>query len=258
MLSIIIPSYRDLLLNKTVESLLQNAEGEIEIICVMDGYWQVPIDDPRVKIIHLGKNRGMRGAINAGVAISKGEFIMRTDEHCIFGKGYDVILTKDCQLNWIMTARRYFLNPVKWEIMDIPPVDYEKLVIQEGIKFAGQRWNSRGRERKDIMIDETTAMQGSMWCMSRKWWDEVIKELQTEGYGPHYGDSHEMVFKTWQAGGKLMINKNTWYAHKHRSFPRTHNDGSKENPANKESGWAYSISIWKDYYLNVVKPQWKI
>jgi len=123
MLSIIIPSYKDPLLNKTVESLLENAKGDIEIICVLDGYWMAPIDDPRVKVIHLGKNRGMREAINAGVAISKGEYLMRTDEHCIFCEGYDLGLTANLQDNWIMTPRRYYLDAKKWEVMDKDPVE---------------------------------------------------------------------------------------------------------------------------------------
>jgi len=242
MLSIIIPSYKDPLLQKTIDSLLENAGGEIEVIAVMDGYWQPLKDDPRVRIVHLGKNRGMRGAINAGVLVSKGEYIMRTDEHCIFGKDFDKILT-DMEDNWIVTPRRYFLDPVKWEVMDLPYVDYEKLVIQEGKKFAGQPWKKEGP-----MIDETQAMQGSCWVMKRSWWDKVIGELQTDGYGPLYQDSHEMVFKTWQAGGKLMVNKNTWFAHKHRSFARTHNDGTIENPANKEVGWQYALDKWGDYF----------
>jgi hypothetical protein len=104
------------------------------------------------------------------------------------------------------------------------------------------------------MIDETMAMQGSMWVMPHKWWDDVIGELQTEGYGPLYQDSHEMVFKTWKAGGKLMLNKNTWFAHKHRSFSRTHNYGTAE----AAPGWKYSLDTWKDYYLNEIKPKWKI
>ena len=91
MLSVIIPSYKDPLLQKTIDSLLGNSElgKELEVIAVLDGYWPNPqlTDDPRLKILHLGKNRGMRGAINAGVAISRGEYIMRTDEHCVFGKG---------------------------------------------------------------------------------------------------------------------------------------------------------------------------
>jgi glycosyltransferase involved in cell wall biosynthesis len=259
MISVIIPSYKDPYLQKTIDSLLENAEGEVEVIAVLDGYWQELKSDPRVRIVHLGKNRGMRGAINAGVAIARGDFLMRTDEHASFGKGYDVILTRDCQPNWMMTPRRFFLDPVKWEVMDIPPVDYSRLAIQDcgnGVrKFAGAEWKSRAHERKDIMIDEIQAMQGSCWFMPHKWWDEVIGELQIEGYGPLYQDSHEMVFKTWKAGGKLMVDKNTWHAHKHRSFPRTHNNGTPENPSNNEECWTYSLKVWEDYY-NEIKKTW--
>jgi len=259
MISVVIPSYKDPLLNKTVQSLLDNSEIEIEVICVMDGYWQIPVDDKRVRVVHLGKNRGMRGAINAGVAVAKGEFLMRTDEHCTFAKGFDKVLTESCQPNWIITAKRYFLDPDKWKIMeDEEPVQHEKLVIQDGKKFAGQRWRSRDKELKNETISETMAMQGSMWVMPHKWWDDVIGELQTEGYGPLYQDSHEMVFKTWKAGGKLMIHKGTWFAHKHRSFSRTHNDGTTENPANKEAGWKYSVDTWREYYEKEIVPRWKI
>ena len=102
------------------------------------------------------------------------------------------------------------------------------------------------------MIDETMAMQGSCWIMSRKWWDEVIGELQTEGYGPHYQDSHEMIFKTWKAGGKMMLNKNTWFAHKHYSFPRSHKYGSQDQDPHIK----YCLEIWKDYYEKVIVPKW--
>lgn len=260
MLSIIIPSYKDPLLHKTIDDILLKAEGEIEIVPVLDGYWpKIPIkDDPRIKIVHLGRNRGMRGAINAGVLVSKGEFIMRADEHQMFGQGFDKILTETCEPNWIVTPRRYALDPVKWEIMkDIPPVDFMKLKIQNvsnGVrKFAGVE--APGNDSQPIQ--ETMAMQGSCWFMPRKWWDEVIGELQTEGYGPHYQDSHEMVFKTWKAGGKLMVDKNTWHAHKHRSFPRTHNNGTLENPSNNEACWKYSLEQWEDYYNEILKI-WKI
>lgn len=257
-LSVIIPSYKDPLLHLTIESLLENAEGEIEIIAVLDGYWPdfTITNDERVRFVHLGRNRGMRKAINAGVAVSSGEYIMRTDEHCAFGKGYDVILTKNLEPNWIVTPRRYFLDPVKWEIMDIPPVDYMNLKtvnVKQGVqKFSGVEAPGNDKEP----IQESMAMQGSCWVMRRDWWDKVIGELQTEGYGPHYQDSHEMVFKTWKAGGKLMVNKNTWHAHKHRDFPRTHNNGTKENPSNNEASWAYSLKVWGDYYEKEIKPKW--
>lgn len=261
MLSVIIPGYKDPLIHKTIDSLLDNALGEIEIIPVLDGYVpEEPIrNDPRIKILHLGKNQGMRGAINAGVRLAQGEFLLRSDQHCAFAKGYDIALTKTCESNWIVTATRYFLDPIKWEVMkDVEPVNYEKLVIQDGRKFSGLRWRERDKERKDIMIDETMAMQGSMWVMPRKWWEDVIVELQTEGYGQMYQDSHEMIFKTWKAGGKMMLNKNTWYAHKHRSFTKGRHEGTRENPSLRNESGLYALSVWKDYYEKEVKPKWKI
>jgi glycosyltransferase involved in cell wall biosynthesis len=108
-LSVVIPSYKDPYLNKTIMDLLENSElgDALEIVVVCDGYWAIPIDDKRVRYVHLGQNRGMRGAINAGVAVARGEFFMRLDEHCKFSKGYDRILTEACKENEVMTATRY-------------------------------------------------------------------------------------------------------------------------------------------------------
>lgn len=263
-LSVIIPSYKDPLLSKTIGSILSGSQlgDKLEVIAVLDGYWppaESIVLDSRVRYIHLGGNRGMRGAINTGVSVARGEFLMRTDEHCMFCEGFDKLMTDACKPNWIMTGRRYFLDPVKWEVMEEHGyIDYEKLVIQGGIKFAGQRWRSRTKVRARKVVDDTMAMQGSCWVMPRQWWHDVIGELQVEGYGPLYQDSHEMVFKTWQAGGKLMLHKGAWFAHKHRSFARTHNNGTKENPSNNEACWTYSLQVWRDYYEKEVRPAWGI
>ena len=88
----------------------------------------------------------------------------------------------------------------------------------------------------------------------KSWWEKVIGELQSDGYGTHYGDSHEMVFKTWQAGGRLMFHKGTWHAHKHRSFPRTHSYGG----ALADASFAYALATWRDYYEQTVRPAWGI
>lgn len=266
-LSVVIPSYKDPLLHKTIDSLLANSRlgDQLEINVTLDGYWPTdPITtDSRVNVVHLGRNRGMRDAINAAVDISKGEYLMRVDEHQTFCEGYDEILTapENIKDNWIVTPRRYFLNTADWEIMDMPPIDYMKLKIAghgENRKFTGVDWPSRAKANADKMIDQTMAMQGSCWVMKRSWWDEAIGELQTEGYGPLYQDSHEMQFKTWKKGGKLVVNKKAWHAHKHRDYPRTHNNGTKENPSKNAECFKYSLSVWEDYYTNEIRPIWKI
>jgi glycosyltransferase involved in cell wall biosynthesis len=257
-LSVVIPSYRDPLLHKTIESLLRNAVGELEVVVTLDGYWPVTqiAFDPRIKIVHHGETRGMREAINSAVRASSGEYIMRTDEHCEFCRGYDKALIDACEPNYIVTPRRYALDPVRWAVMgDVPPVDYMKLKIvnyDRGQKFSGVEWARP--ERAAIDPDETMAMQGSCWLMRRAWWDSVIGELQTEGYDTHYQDSHEMVFKTWKAGGKLMVVKSAWYAHKHRSFPRTHGYGGEK----ADKCFAYALSVWRQYYDEEIRPKWGI
>ena len=261
-LSCVVPAYKDPYVIPTIHSLLDNSElGEkLEVIVVLDGFWPTfeLVQDPRVIYVHLGKNRGMRGAINAGVSVARGEFLLRSDQHCMFSKGYDKILTETCQPNWIVTATRYFLDPEKWQVMDLEPVNYEKLVIQGNRKFSGLRWTKRDEDRKDIMIDETMAMQGSMWVMSHAWWNSVIKELQTEGYGQMYQDSHEMIFKTWKAGGKMMLNKNTWFAHKHRSFVQGRHEGTTENSSLRGESGLYALRVWGNYYNEEIKPKWGI
>jgi len=262
MLSCIIPSYKDPSLHKTIQSILDNAEGEVEVIVILDGYWTEIVDDPRVRVLHLGKNRGMRGAINAGVAIARGDILMRTDEHCSFAKGFDKIIEEDLKEDEIMTPTRYELDPNKWERMDLPSINFAKLVIQNVSdtvqKFTAVQWKERDEEMKDVMVAETMGIQGSCWFMKKSWWEKVIVELQTEGYGPLIQDSTEMIFKTWQAGGRMMLNKRTWHAHRHRKFGRFHNNGTSENPSNNDAGYMYAIKVWGDYYEKEIRPKWKI
>lgn len=265
-LSIVIPSYRDPFLFKTIQSILDNSElgDQLEVIAVWDGYYppaDLIIDDPRVKYIHLGKNRGMRGAINAGVEIAKGEFIGRMDEHCHVAKGMDKELTDTCKENEVMTPRRYFLNPIEWKIMEDKGYrDYEKLVIQDmggGVrKFSGKEWKERTEKRKNVQIDETEAMQGSFWIANREFFLKTVGELSTENFGQLIQDSVEVCMQYWKTGGRLMLNKNTWFAHKHRDFKRTHNNGSPENPAQYEKGYKYALDKWEGYYVNELRPKW--
>jgi glycosyltransferase involved in cell wall biosynthesis len=239
MISIIIPSAKDPCLQRTIDGLRDNAEGEIEIIVILDGYWDTITGADEV---YFNKSRrGMRNSINRGVKCSHGKYIMKTDAHCKFGKGYDVKLLTDIQDNWVVVPRRYKLDIEKWERIDEPPTDYDRLLIDRADKIGGVNWSQRREQRKDIAVDETMLMQGSCYLMSRKHWD-WLGDLDAKNYGSLMQEATEICLKTWLGGGKVMVNKLTWYAHKHRKFKRTIHVDSGET----KRCYAYS----KDYWLN--------
>lgn len=194
MVSIIIPSFNDPDLERTIDDIKKKAEGEIEIIAV--------------------KNKPMREAINEGVAKAKGEWIMKCDSHCVFGQGFDTVILDTIQKDWVVIPRRYKLDTKKWEVMDDPPIDYMRIMVTPE-KLAGVEWKKEGP-----MVDTTMTFQGSCWVMSKEHFNK-IGGLQTEGFGTFTQEPIEISFKTWLAGGKVVVNKHTWYAHKHRKFGRT-------------------------------------
>jgi len=253
-LSVIIPSYKDPYLLKTVDSLFTNsALGDaLEIVIVFDGY-RPTYDLPQklnLQYVYLPKNVGMRGAINAGIKVARGEYVMKCDEHCNFGYHFDGLMVNACPDKGLITALRHALNPETWENFEGEPTGYEKMIVHEG-RFVGVRWRSRDKALAHIRLDENMAMQGSCYLMRRDWWDK-IGILQEEGYGPFCQEMAEILFKTWKNGGKLLLNKLTWYSHKHRSFKRLHKLQNKNAQGN-----AYAMDTWKDYYDKEIMPRWK-
>lgn len=243
-ISIIIPSRNEPYLNKTINSLLENAEGNIEIIVILDGCDADLPKDPRVKSIRRMEARGMRNGINSAVAISKGEYLLKIDAHCMVDKGYDVKLITELQDNWVMVPRRKRLDPGKWEIIQDgrPDIDYETL--DENLQ--GKKDDKRGSERKDILIDDLMTFQGSCWCMKKTYFHEL--ELMNESeYGPFFHEAQEICLKAWLSGGRVVVNKNTWYAHWHKDKRGyTMPEGAKEQARAfmeqwKDKGWHKQI-----------------
>lgn len=225
MLSIIIPSRNERFLQKTIDDILEKAEGQIEVIAVLDGYWPDPAlkPDNRVVIIHKGKAQGMRSAINSAVAVAKGEFIMKTDGHCMFDQGFDVKLLANIEKNWIVIPRRKRLDAENWVPKDVgkPDVDYEYLSYPDdphdfgGPGLNGRIWTERILARKDIEIDDTPASQGSCWLMHKEYF-YYLDLMDDKNFGPFWNESQELAFKCILSGGRYVVNKKTWYAHLHK------------------------------------------
>lgn len=266
MLSIIISSRVDQYLQKTVDDLLSKAEGDVEVIVVLDGIWPDPMlkDDPRVIIVHQGElhnNYGMRAAINAGIRVSSGKYIMKVDEHVMMDQGYDAKLIADCQDDTLVIPRRKRLDADSWEIIrdGRPDIDYmyieypyaKPLDKTQGLH--GAEWKRPGRE--DILIDDTPTMQGSCWFIKRSYFDKLLPNgMDDTNYGTFTQEAQELSCAVWLSGGRCIVNKKTWYAHLHKGkkgkgygFTTTQ---YKKHAEGMEKGRLYCINKWlytKDY-----------
>jgi len=231
-LSILIPAYREPFLVKTINDLLQNAEGEVEIFVNIDGPKPKQIvENKRVRYFHHPKPIGMRAGANLGLKHATGKFIMKTDAHCSFAKGFDTVLKKDCQENWLMIPRRYSLNTKDWKKDPKRPIrDYHYYAFpSEKTKFGMPcpEWPQVTKKRSDpkYNIDDTMAFQGSCWFAHRKYFMDRVGFLddRPDRYTPYSAEQLETGLNYWLKDGKVKINKNTWYAHlfKNSNFYKT-------------------------------------
>lgn len=197
MVSIIIPYYKEPFLDRTIQSLKENAIGEIEIF-PMDG------------------TKGMRSAINEGLKVAKGDYIMKIDAHCAVCKGFDT-MTRECKENWIMVPKRYALHEGRWVIDGSRlPIDYHYLSfptndLTYGYSFQVQSWP----KKEGPEIDDTMSYQGSYWMANRKYFMDHVGLLNDspDAYGTFAQEQAEEGLKYWLGGGEVKVNKKYWYAH---------------------------------------------
>src|SRR3989344_5620419 len=101
MLSVIIPSRNEEFLSRTVDDIFAKSRGKIEVIVILDENDQELTKRPNLIVQKKIGKPGMKSAINQGVQKASGKYIMKTDAHCMFGVGFDVILARDCEPNWL-------------------------------------------------------------------------------------------------------------------------------------------------------------
>lgn len=249
-LSIIIPARNEIFLPQTIDSLFAKAAGEIEVIAILDGYWPVPklVDRPGLVLIHRGVAKGMRAGINAAAAIATGDYLMKTDAHCLFAEGFDEVLKADCDDNWLVIPTRYSLDAENWcrkeEKEPISAMHYFwPWAHPDDLGLHGRPWAQRARERKDVLIDEDVTFQGSCWFCHKSHF-ERIGGMSEVGYETFMGEPQEIGFKTqlgpWR--GKIMRNKRTWYAHLHKG--KTYGRMYSMSQSERVRGNAYSFDFW--------------
>ena len=262
-LTVVIPNYNSPFTNKTMQGVLDNAGCEVEVVVNVEEKWPEPlIEDGRVHYIHHSAPIGMRAGINACVALAKGKYIMKLDDHCLVSKDFGKILidshTAD---NVVQVPRRYALDAENWKIEERTdrkyPVDYMSLCYpqlgkQHDDGFHGIEWRQRREDRKDPQydIDDLPTFQGSCYFMTRSHFVDFLGGLHEEGYGQFSQEAQEISLKTWLGGGAVKVNKKTNYSHLHK--------GNRYGRFYKMPGGTVEGSNWSSiHWINDEEPNMK-
>jgi len=257
-LSVIIPSRNEEYLSRTVEGVLKNKQGNTEVIVILDGAWADPplTDHPDLTVIYHPESIGQRAAYNEGVNLSKAKFIMKLDAHCIVDEGFDVKLMADCEPDWTVVPAMYNLHAFDWKCKkcghtwyqgkipehcmqigerrqrntDCDSTEFEKVMVwkprmhrrSEFMRFDSnlhfKYWGSLGeRQQSKGDIADTMSFIGACWFMYRKRHYEL--DLLDEGHGSWGQVGTEVSCKSWLSGGRLVVNKKTWFSHLFRTQP---------------------------------------
>ena len=287
-LSIVIPSRNEMFLARTIENILSNIEGDTEIIAVLDGAWAEPriVDNPKVTVLHYSESIGQRAAANQAVKLSKAKYVMKCDAHCAFDKAFDVKMLEAIKdhHDWTMVPVMKNLHAFDW----VCPEGHRRYQGPSGpCQVCGKEtkrdilWQAKPspnsvsycfdstphfqyfgayakRPEGQGEITETMSLQGSCWMLTReKYWELDICD---ENFGSWGSQGIEVACKTWLSGGRVMVNKKTWYAHLHKgpTYGRMYYLDRKES----RKSYQYAYDLWvnkrKKFFIGLVEKFWPL
>lgn len=240
-LSVLIPARNEMFLLQTIQSILENIEADTEVIAVLDGAWADPgiPQHERVNIIYVPESIGQRAATNLACRLSKAKYVMKCDAHCSFGKGFDRILMEDMQDDWTIVPKMYNLHAFDWvcecghrryqgptkpcekcgkdmkrEMLWRAKTNPETTAMRFDKELKFGYWSDYKKRQQGDLV-ETMSILGACWMLTReKYWDLDICD---ENHGSWGQQGTEVACKTWLSGGRLIVNKRTWFAHMFRT-----------------------------------------
>jgi len=244
-LSILIPGRNEEFMGQTIRNVLEHTSNETEIIAVLDGYEQKHLPkDPRVTIVRLPRSIGQRGATNLACRLSNAKYVLKLDAHCALDDDFDkkMFLAFDelgdditvvptmrnlHAFDWVCPeGHRRYQGPAgpcseckketHKEIMWIGKSNPQSFAYRFDKDFHFQYWTEYKKRQTGDLV-ESMSIQGSCFMLTRKkYWELDICE---ESYGSWGNQGVEVSCKTWLSGGRVIINKKTWYAHMFRTQP---------------------------------------
>jgi cephalosporin hydroxylase len=228
-LTVIIPARNEEHLERTIINVLANSRGETNIIVVLDGYLpdpQIHTGDARVTFLHFPESIGQRQAINEAARRTTSKYIMKLDAHCAVDIGFDVELMEAAEVlgyNVTQVPRMYNLDIDTFLPKIHKLTDYMYIGLRENGELRAEYYTGseyKRKHRNDKKIDDIMCCMGPCFFIEREYfWETGGCDESHGGWG---SQGIEVACKAWLSGGRLVVNKNTWFAHwfrGHIGFP---------------------------------------
>lgn len=258
-LSVVIPNRNSPFLTKTIKDVLKNAGCSVEVIVNVDEKWpEELVEDERVHYIHPSSPIGLRQGVNNCVKLAKGQYILKADDHIAFGENFGrILIDSHEQDNWVQIPRRYALDAENWciEKRDDNKYPIDQMYLDFPLKGKAHDWGTHGvewRRKRDEtasqFLVETMSMQGSCYFMTKNHFENTLGGLSEKMYGQFSQEAQEIGFKTWLGGGKVLVNRKTYYAHLHKGnkYGRFYSFPGGTVEASNMSAYYWMENKWKD------------
>ena len=217
--SVLIPARNEKYLDRTVYDLLTRAAGPVDIWIFADSWTDYrPVlnrvlanPDNRINItINDGPPVGIRRACNHLARIATGQYIYRVDAHCRFSNAWDIALKDSAADLTVVVPAMRTLDPETWTTKAPSANNY---YITPAYKYDTLKDQAAGDSVKEIMC-----FIGAAWFCKKSTWS-ALGGYDEKFY--HWGESGvEWSLKTWFAGGRLVSDSRSWFAHWFRGrFP---------------------------------------
>jgi hypothetical protein len=254
-LAMVLPSRNEEFLKITVEDILRNRRADTEIIVGLDGQWASPplVQDERLSVIYYHDSIGQRAITNQCVKLTDAKYVAKFDAHCSFDEGFDekmlqafaeighegiptvmVPVMKNLHVydyKCPKCGKKVYQDkePICVEPSRHPdPVKMRKKIIWQPRKGTHAtaycfdpephfQYDSRWARQQIGDLVESMSLQGSGFMCSRE--DYWRLNICDEEFGSWGSQAIEIACKFWLSGGRVLVNKRTFYAHTFRTKP---------------------------------------
>ena len=244
------PARNEEFLSKTVQDILEHKRGNTEIIVGLDGKWAEPgiSDHKDVTLVYYPESIGQRSMTNQLCKLSNAKYVAKTDAHVSFAEGFDVELIRAMKelgdnttlaptmrnlhaFDWVCPdGHRRYQGPsglckepncgketkkdVVWIAKQSPQSNSFCFDSEPHFQYNNEYCKRPEGKGKDGFV-ETMSLQGSFFLVTReKYWE---LKLGDETWGSWGSQGIQLACSTWLSGGRVIVDKNTFYAHMFRT-----------------------------------------